>query len=201
MPDARRDPLQHGQVEVDRVPAGDHVGVERRDALAERVERRCSRSRSAWRVPASARSPVVDDQHFVDARRDTARSRAGARPWDRFRCRTTARAARARQPPARSVGLSKTPRDARGPPAVAFARDLAAAFDAALDEVARSEAHVGLERVDAGSRAADRAAAARRAAPPCRCGRPARRRTCAVGRAPAAGAPSARARSASAART
>ena len=149
MPDARRDALQHRQVEVDRVPARQHVGIERADALAE--ERRAPPSR---RRSATARSGIgavrrVDDQHFVDARAHRARSRAALRPVgsvsmsnDSTRGSTSTRAGV-------SVGLSKMPRDALAA-ACASPVDLAAALDAALDEVARREAHVGLERVDAG---------------------------------------------------
>ncbi len=52
----------------------------------------------------------------------------------------------------RSTGFRKTfvTRAPSGGLGVRLAFDLAAAFDAALDEVTRGEAHVGFERVDAG---------------------------------------------------
>ncbi len=68
MTDARSDALQHRQIEVDDVPAGDHIRIERADALAERLEGgvfvRRRRSHLGHRTAAA-----VDDEHFIDSRR------------------------------------------------------------------------------------------------------------------------------------
>ena len=66
---ARRDPLEHAQIEVDDVPAGEHVGIERSDARGEGLERGALGRAAAG---ALGHRPVaaVDDEHLVDAGRE-----------------------------------------------------------------------------------------------------------------------------------
>ena len=149
MTHACRDPLQHREVEVDRVPARQHVGIERRERARRTRRARLSRRRSGWRAPASAgpAGSTISTSSTPGAYSEIASS---ARPVGiGLDVERQARAARPRPRPGAACGLSKIQRCAR--PANRVARDLAAALDAALDQIARGEPHVGLERVDAGA--------------------------------------------------
>ena len=146
MAQAQRDSLQHRQVEIDRVPAGEHVGIELADALAECVERRVlvGAARGLLRHRPLA---AVDDQHFIESRR-VHRDREQALAFrvgldvERQHARLDLHVGR------RSTGLSKTQVTPCARRRLAF--DLAAALDAALDQIAHREAHIRFERVDAG---------------------------------------------------
>ena len=173
MAHARRDSLQHRQVEVDRVPAGQHVGVERADARAERVERRVLVG-AAHRVlrhrPRSRRRRSA----LRRARRVQRDREQALRPFGSVSMSNDSTRGSSSTRAGRSVGLSKihvTPLAARR-----LAFDLAAAFDAALDQVARRRSARRPRTYRCRRRAADRAAAARRTAPRPRCARRVRRR-------------------------
>lgn len=148
MTQPRGDPLQHREIEVDRIPAGQHVGVERGDPRAKRVERFAlirARGRALGHRPRGA----VDDQHLVE--------RAAVRV---DRDREQRRAARIRldvegQHPRLERDLRGGHRRVIENPGHAVAPDsrplyLAAALDPSLDEVADREAHIRLEGLDTG---------------------------------------------------
>jgi hypothetical protein len=68
MSQAQGDLLQHREIEVDRIPAGDHVDVQLADASAERVECRVlvDAADCLFRHRTLA---AVDDQYFIEPRR------------------------------------------------------------------------------------------------------------------------------------
>ena len=128
------------------VPAGQHVGIERCDASQNASS---AANSSAQRVAFSGIGALaaVDDQDFVDARRiQRDREQAFALrvglDVERQHARLDPRRRRAAAPDCRRS------RDAAAANRLAF--DLATALDAALDQIAHREAHVGFERVDAG---------------------------------------------------
>jgi len=145
MLEPRRDPLKDGEIEVDRVPARQYVGILGAHALAERVERRALvvTARGSFRHRARV---GIDDQDLVEA---GGEERDREQP-SRFRIRLDVERQHAGRDVDRRrphVGILEHEQAvrvrARG------ADDLAASLDAAFDQVSRREAHVGLERLDA----------------------------------------------------
>src|SRR5690606_37251792 len=141
---ACRDPLQHRQVEVDRVPAGQYVRVEGCDAVAECIERSGlagTADSELWHRAIK----FVHDQHFVEA---GGIKRNGQQPLP-FRVSFDVEGQDAwlhvhvRRPQLRIV---EHPPDAFPGDCGTF--DLAAALDASLYQVTCSEADIGLERFD-----------------------------------------------------
>ncbi len=146
MIEARCDPLQHREIEVDRVPPRDHIRVIRADALAECIERRpfvCARARALGHRASAA----VHDEHLIDLGR-VHRDREQALALG---VRLDVESERARieldlcRPQHRIVEYEIEARAVRRLPF-----DLAAAFDAALDQIAERESHIPFEGVDAG---------------------------------------------------
>src|SRR5687768_3513054 len=145
MAQAQSDLLQHREIEIDRVPARDDVEVELADSRGECVERRVLVD-TADRLLRHRPLAAVDNQYFVESRR-IHRDRE--------------------QPLTFPIGLDVERQHARGDSyvgrtqhwivedpgdALAGSRgtlDLAAALDAALDQVAHGEAYIGLESIDA----------------------------------------------------
>ena len=86
MPCLRQSALQHGEVEVDDVPAGEDVGIElveeREEALQERA--------LVGEALGAAQRPGTDDQHAVGAEAGEADGVERARRSGRSRCRATA---------------------------------------------------------------------------------------------------------------
>ena len=144
-PRAAGDAVEHLEVEVDDVPAGQHVGVELADAGGEGVEGLALAGAADGAVGQGAPGGV-DDVHLVGARaveRDGEEAPAGGVGLDvegqhRRRHLDVGRA---------QLGVVEHAGDAfagRG-----GARDLAAAADPAVDQVAHGEADIGLEGPDA----------------------------------------------------
>ncbi len=145
MPHASGDAGQDRQIEIDHVPAGQHVGIEGPDAVAELGERsgfaRAARS-LVWHFAVAA----VDDQDLVDAgpiHRDRKQPVGpGVRlDVERQYARIDPDVRRAQR------RIVEDPRD--GLAGARFALDRAARLDAAVDEMAHGKANVSLERVDA----------------------------------------------------
>ncbi len=65
---ARRDSFEDSEIEVNRVPARDHVRIERHDAITERLQR-LALVGTSHRFLGHVAGAAIDDQHFVDARR------------------------------------------------------------------------------------------------------------------------------------
>ena len=144
---ARRDALEDREIEVDRVPAREHVRIECEDAIAEGMQR-LALVGTTHGLLGHVAAAAVDDQHFIDVR-CVHRNR--------------------QQPLALRIGLDverQHPRldlDLRGPndgivedlrrcsPAAAsIAFDLAATLDAALYEISHGKANIGFEGIHAG---------------------------------------------------
>ena len=166
---------EHGQVEVEDVPAGDHVGIGARargrgSARGARARRARPRRRRPARAPTrSTRSPPAP----ADGDRVEALRRPGS-----SRCRSDRTRSARREVGRRERRVAVDAADARA--ALERAVDGEGAADAAVDQVAVGEAEVGLEALDAGVGEAARAAAARRrGSADLDARRPARRRRCA----------------------
>jgi hypothetical protein len=143
---SRRDPRQHGQVEVDHVPAGEHVGVQLPHARREPGEQR-GLAREGPGVAGAGPALGRQQQHLGDA---AAVQRHREQP---VRRRVGLDVERQHGQPRRPVAgaqlrLVEDDAEARDLEPVALDRDRAA--DPALDQVAHREADVGLEGGDAG---------------------------------------------------
>ena len=148
---ARRDPLDHAQVEVDDVPARDHVGVEGTEALRKEIEGG-ELGRAAGGALRHGAVGAVDDEHLVDTGGKERNGQESFALGIRFdvegeHARLGRYVGRAQH------GIVEYPGESADRSGLALdlgaALDLATAFDAALDQIADGEAHVGFEGFDA----------------------------------------------------
>ena len=63
---AGRDPLEHGEIEIDEIPAGEHVRIERSNSRGERLERG-GLGRAALGALGHRPVAAVDDEHLIAA--------------------------------------------------------------------------------------------------------------------------------------
>ena len=145
MVQARGDPLQHAQIEVDDVPAGQYVGVERGNARTKAIQCRLFIG-AADRVRRHGTIAAVDDHYLV---RIEAIEGDGEQAL-RFRIGLDVECQHARRDVhMRGFQFGIVEHQIYAVASYRLAVDLAAALDAPLDEVAHREAHVGFEGVDA----------------------------------------------------
>jgi hypothetical protein len=138
--------LQYRQVEIDDVPTRQHIRIKASNPVTECLQGRIFMG-AANRLIGHCAVAAVDDEYFIDAgriHRDRQQTRRCAVGFDveRQHARLDFHIGR---PQGRIV---EYPGDARSRGRLAF--DLTASFDAALDQIAHREAHVGLECIDAG---------------------------------------------------
>ncbi len=138
-----RNPLEHAEIEIDEIPTGEHVRIERSHPGGERLER-VGLGRAAHGTLGARPVVWIDDEHLIAPqavqryRQETLRLRIGL-DVERQHARRDLDVGRAqiRILEHQTVGAG-----------CGDSLDFTAALDAALDQVARGEAHVGFEGVD-----------------------------------------------------
>ena len=140
------DALQYGQIEIDDIPARQHVGIDQPHAFAKCVQGRRLID-AAGCVPGHGSIAAVDDEHFIDARRvdrDRQQPLGLAVGFDVERQHTRFDF-HIGGPQRRILEYPRDPGSGDG-----LAIDLASPLDAALDQIPGRKGDVRLERLDAG---------------------------------------------------